>query len=110
VTETSCGDEILYRAIGTIRSPFTQVRGMPIQPARAGETKGRVQLKPEYAEGLQDLDGFSHITLLYHFHQAPGTKLKVVPFLDTQERGLFATRAPVRPNPIGFSVVRLDRI
>jgi tRNA-Thr(GGU) m(6)t(6)A37 methyltransferase TsaA len=66
-----------------------------------------VEIFPEFEEGLQDLGGFSHIILLYHFHMATGYRLKVVPFLDTKPRGLFATRAPKRPNPIGLSVVRL---
>ena len=83
---------------------------MPIQPRRGRDIEGTVEVHPEYEEALSDLGGFSHIILLYHLHRSEGYSLKVVPFLDTQRRGLFATRAPRRPNPIGLSVVRLDRI
>jgi tRNA-Thr(GGU) m(6)t(6)A37 methyltransferase TsaA len=101
---------IEYTPIGVIHSPFKQLEGMPIQPAGAAGIKGRVEVFEDFREGLVDLDGFSHIVLLYHFHQGRGFNLKVVPFLDSRQRGLFATRAPRRPNPIGLSVVRLDRI
>jgi tRNA-Thr(GGU) m(6)t(6)A37 methyltransferase TsaA len=98
---------ITYIPIGTIHSPFTRLEDMPIQPAGAAEVRGRVELLPHFEPGLQDLDGFSHIVLLYHFHQVLGFELLVTPFLDDQPRGLFATRAPRRPNPLGLSVVRL---
>lgn len=95
--------------IGLIHSPFTSRDQTPIQPSRS-QAAGRVELLPKYAEGLEDLDGFSHIFLLYVFHQAtPGYGLTVTPFLDDQPKGLFATRFPRRPNPIGLSVVRLVR-
>lgn len=80
---------------------------MPIQPAGATGIKGTVEVFPEYEAGLKDLDGFSHILLLYHFHRSTGFKLHVVPFMDSVHRGLFATRAPTRPNPVGLSVVKL---
>jgi len=96
--------------IGTIHTPFTELKGMPIQPAGAVGVKGTIELFEEYQAGLKDLDGFSHIILLYHFHCSQGFKMQVVPFMDTKPRGLFATRAPKRPNPIGLSVVQLDRI
>ena len=102
--------KIDYRPIGTIHSPFQELEGMPIQPAGARGVVGRVEICPQYAEGLKDLDGFSHIILLYHLHRSQGFNLHVVPFLDSKLRGLFATRAPKRPNPIGLSVVRLDKI
>lgn len=95
------------KPIGLIRTPFTDRAGMPIQPPGAAGVRGTVELLPEYAEGLRDLDGFSHVILLYQFHQSEGFTLSVTPFMDTQPRGLFATRAPKRPNPIGLSVVRL---
>jgi tRNA-Thr(GGU) m(6)t(6)A37 methyltransferase TsaA len=101
---------ITFTSIGTIQTPFVSLEGMPIQPSGAREVKGTIILEPQYEEGLQDLDGFSHIILLYHFHRSEGYQLKVKPFLDTQMRGLFATRAPRRPNPIGLSIVRLVRI
>jgi tRNA-Thr(GGU) m(6)t(6)A37 methyltransferase TsaA len=99
--------KIVYRPIGVVRSPFSEAEGMPIQPSRARGIRGIVELEPEYAEGLQDLEGFSHAVLLCHFHRSRGFTLKVVPFLDDTPRGVFATRAPRRPNPIGLSVVRL---
>ena len=96
--------------IGTIHTPFRQLEGMPIQPAGAAGVKGTVEVFEKFRAGLKDLDGFSHIILLYIFHRSQGFKLEVVPFMDTQPRGLFATRAPKRPNPIGLSTVQLDRI
>lgn len=98
------------KPIGTIHSPFTETQGMPIQPAGARDARGTIEVWPEYRAGLADLDGFSHIVLLYHFHRSEGFKLRVVPFMDTVERGLFATRAPRRPNPIGLSVVELEKV
>jgi tRNA-Thr(GGU) m(6)t(6)A37 methyltransferase TsaA len=98
---------IEYRPIGLIHTPFKQREGMPIQPSRGRGVRGTVEVAPEYADGLADLDGFSHVVLIYHFHQSHGFDLRVTPFLDTQKRGLFATRAPRRPNAIGLSVVRL---
>jgi tRNA-Thr(GGU) m(6)t(6)A37 methyltransferase TsaA len=99
-----------FKPIGTIHSPYADLAGMPIQPAGATDVCGTVEVLEEYAAGLQDLDGFSHIVLLYEFHQSSGFDLTVVPFLDSVPRGLFATRAPRRPNPLGMSVVRLDRV
>ncbi|MEA4855730.1 tRNA (N6-threonylcarbamoyladenosine(37)-N6)-methyltransferase TrmO [Solidesulfovibrio sp.] len=93
--------------IGVIRSPFTALAGMPIQPGGARETLGRLELDPALAPALADLDGFSHIYLLYLFHASKGYNLTVTPYLDDTPRGLFATRAPKRPNPIGLSVVEL---
>jgi tRNA-Thr(GGU) m(6)t(6)A37 methyltransferase TsaA len=101
---------IEFKPIGTIRTPFRKTEGMPVQPVGAAGVKGTVEVFEEFAEGLKDLGGFSHIMLLYHFHQSTGYKLTVTPFLDTQPRGLFATRAPKRPNGIGLSVVRLLRV
>ena len=98
------------RPIGTIYSPFEKTEGMPIQPSGAKGVRGHIEILPEFAAGLKDLDGFSHIVLVYHLHEAKDFNLTVVPFLDTEERGVFATRAPRRPNPIGLSVVRLAGI
>jgi tRNA-Thr(GGU) m(6)t(6)A37 methyltransferase TsaA len=102
--------EIIFRPIGVVHSPFQETTGTPIQPGATRGTAGVVEILPAYQEGLQDLDGFSHLILLYYFHLARGFSLKVKPFLDDTERGLFATRAPARPNPIGLSVVRLNRV
>jgi tRNA-Thr(GGU) m(6)t(6)A37 methyltransferase TsaA len=96
-----------YRPIGVIHSPFKQPAGTPIQGVFAPQAEGVVEVFAEFAEGLHDLELFSHVYLLYALHQAGRAKLKVVPFLDEQERGLFATRAPSRPNAIGLSIVRL---
>jgi tRNA-Thr(GGU) m(6)t(6)A37 methyltransferase TsaA len=103
-------EQISYRPIGIIHSPYKKLSGMPIQPTSAEDVEGTVILDPAYQNGLQDLDGFSHIYLFYHFHKAGKVKLKVKPFLDDQERGVFATRAPHRPNGIGMSVVKLLNI
>jgi len=97
-----------FTPIGIIHTPFTSLEGMPIQPAGAAGIRGTVEVRADLAEGLDDLDGFSHVILLYHFHRSEGYKLKVVPFMDTEPRGVFATRAPRRPNAIGLSVVRLE--
>lgn len=102
--------EIMYQPIGTIHSPFKDIQGMPIQPTGAANVQGTIELLPELVEGLKDLEGFSHIILLYHFHQAEGARLVVTPFMDSSPHGVFATRAPKRPNPIGLSVVRLVSI
>ena len=102
--------KIEYRPIGVVHSPFAELKGMPIQPSRAKGIAGTVEVFLEFQEGLKDLNGFSHIILLYHFHMVTGYNLQVVPFLDSELRGLFATRAPKRPNPIGLSVVRLESV
>jgi tRNA-Thr(GGU) m(6)t(6)A37 methyltransferase TsaA len=98
--------EITMRPIGIIHTPFTDKAQVPIQASRSKAT-GFVEIYPEFAEGLQDLQGFSHIILLYVFHESTDWSLLVKPFLDDQLRGLFATRYPARPNQIGMSVVRL---
>jgi len=98
---------ITYHPIGVVHSPFATTEGMPIQPSRAKGVRGWVEIEPEYVEGLADLEGFSHVVLLCHLHRARPHRLKVVPYLDDTPRGLFATRSPSRPNPIGLSVVRL---
>jgi tRNA-Thr(GGU) m(6)t(6)A37 methyltransferase TsaA len=100
-------EPVTYRPIGVIRTPFTDIAGMPIQAAAATGIAGRIELDPSLEEGLADLDGFSHLTLLYHLHGIATPKLTVTPFLDTQAHGIFATRSPARPNPIGISTVRL---
>jgi tRNA-Thr(GGU) m(6)t(6)A37 methyltransferase TsaA len=101
---------ITYAPIGLIRSPFKELDNMPIQPTGAQDMLGEIQIFDEFQEGLQDLDGFSHIHLLYHFHMNTGYNLLVKPFMDTIRRGLFSTRAPKRPNMIGLSVVKIESI
>jgi tRNA-Thr(GGU) m(6)t(6)A37 methyltransferase TsaA len=100
-------DEIILRPIGVIRTPYQDLEGMPIQPGGAHSVEGQVVVDRAYEEGLSDVDGFSHLILIYHFHHCKGFKLTVTPFLDHHQRGLFATRAPRRPNPVGISVVAL---
>ena len=99
--------KITFNSIGTIHTPFKIKEGMPIQSKRAIGIKGQVIIKEELAEGLSDLDGFSHIILIYYFHKSEGFELKTTPFLDQNKRGVFSTRAPRRPNSIGISIVRL---
>ena len=101
---------IEYRSIGIIHSPYKSPKGSPIQPSAAEGIEGHIEVFPEFVEGIEDLAGFSHIFLIYHFHLSKKFSLKVKPFLDDTRRGLFATRAPSRPNPIGISVVRLVEI
>ncbi|MBN1476574.1 tRNA (N6-threonylcarbamoyladenosine(37)-N6)-methyltransferase TrmO [Candidatus Sumerlaeota bacterium] len=97
----------LIRPIGTIHTPFTQQVGAPIQGGLDGGHRGTVEVFEEFAEGLSDIEGFSHLTLLYLFHRSEGWQPKVRPFLDDAERGVFSTRSPRRPNAIGLTVVRL---
>jgi len=101
---------ITYKPIGVIHSPFRGVKGMPIQPTGAHGVFGTVEIEPDYVPGLKDIEGFSHIILIYHFHLSEGYSLTVKPFLDDELHGIFATRAPKRPNAIGLSVVRLIRV
>ncbi len=96
--------------IGVIRTPFQQIAEMPIQPSGARGVQGHIELRPELVEGLTDLGGFSHIIVLYQFHQVSKSSLSVTPFLDSQPHGVFSTRAPTRPNPIGLSVLKLKAI
>jgi len=96
-----------YVPIGTVHSPFTDIAGMPIQPTGARDVRGTIEIRPEFAAGLKDLEGFSRIILIYAFHRCHGYTLEVKPFLDPKPRGIFATRAPKRPNAIGLSIVRL---
>jgi len=103
-------NEIKYKPIGVVHSLFKQPKGTPIQPAGAKNIDGTIELFPEYAEGLEDLEGFSHIFLIYHFHLSKGAPLKVRPYMDSEVHGVFAMRGPGRPNPIGISVVRLVKI
>ncbi|MGD8395371.1 MAG: tRNA (N6-threonylcarbamoyladenosine(37)-N6)-methyltransferase TrmO [Candidatus Eiseniibacteriota bacterium] len=103
-------DALCYTPIGIIHTPHTDPGKTPVQPVFARGVRGEVELEPGFVEGLADLDGFSHVILIYHLHRAPAARLTVVPYLEDVPHGLFATRAPCRPNPIGLSVVRLDSI
>ena len=103
-------DAIEFRPIGLIHTPFKDLKDMPIQPAGARGVAGTIEIFPEFTAGLQDLGGFSHIMLLYHFHRAKQPALVITPYMDNKPHGIFATRMPPRPNPIGISVVRLVSI
>lgn len=96
-----------FQPIGVIYSPFDSPGGMPVQSAAAEGYKGKIEINEEFTGGLQDLQGFSHIILLYEFHKLEGYDLHTLPFLDDKPHGIFATRSPRRPNPIGMSVVRI---
>jgi tRNA-Thr(GGU) m(6)t(6)A37 methyltransferase TsaA len=102
--------KIEYEPIGIIHTGFKEPKNMPIQPGAAKGIKGTVEIFPAYEDGLTDLAGFSHLILLFHLHHVKESKLKVVPFLDSTLRGVFATRAPSRPNSIGLSLVKLNGI
>jgi tRNA-Thr(GGU) m(6)t(6)A37 methyltransferase TsaA len=102
--------EIKFTPIGFIHSPFHEPAGMPIQPSGCQGVRGWIDLQPEYQTCLKDLEGYSHIYALYHFHKSEGWAAEVIPFLDVVPRGLFSTRAPRRPNPIGLSVLKLDGV
>lgn len=101
-------DAIVLRPIGVVRSPFADPVGMPIQTVAAPEAEGRVEVHADYVPGLRDIEGFDYLILLTHLHRAV-EKLEVTPFMDTASHGVFATRAPARPNRIGLSIVRLLR-
>ena len=103
-------EKIIYQPIGRVRSPHKEPKGTPIQPTAAEGVEGEIEILPEYVEGLTDLDGFSHLILLYHFHLMKKVTLTATPFMEDKEHGIFAIRAPSRPNPIGLSIVRLLRV
>ena len=101
---------IEYTPIGVIHSPFKDIKGMPIQPTGARGIAGTVEVDPAYSDGLKDLEGFSHIILIYHFHLSKSYALHVKPFMEDSEHGIFAIRGPRRPNSIGLSVVTLRSV
>jgi tRNA-Thr(GGU) m(6)t(6)A37 methyltransferase TsaA len=98
---------VTFRPIGVIRSEHTSADATPIQPVYARDSLGRAEILPEFADGLADIEGFSHLYLIYHLDRAEPARLRVKPYLHDIEHGIFATRAPCRPNPIGMSLVRL---
>lgn len=102
--------DVCFTPIGIIRSPYPEPVGMPIQAVAAQGVAGQIELDPIYQAGLQDIEGFSHLILLYYLHLVQESSLLVTPFLDNQPHGIFATRSPKRPNPIGLSIVRLVRV
>ena len=103
-------DAVVYRPVGVVHSPLKEAHGAPIQSIAARDVEGVIEVFPQYAEGLRDIEGFSHLILIYHFHLSDKPSLIVRPYLDDRTHGIFATRAPARPNPIGISLVRLVRV
>ncbi|MEN8207667.1 MAG: tRNA (N6-threonylcarbamoyladenosine(37)-N6)-methyltransferase TrmO [Candidatus Fermentibacteria bacterium] len=103
-------DVFVFRPIGIIHSPHREVSKIPIQPVFCNDIDGRIVLETEYAEGLIGLEGFSHIYLFYYFHESREVCLRMKPYLSDQEQGIFASRAPHRPNKLGMSLVRLLNI
>jgi tRNA-Thr(GGU) m(6)t(6)A37 methyltransferase TsaA len=99
--------QITYRPIGYFHTPHKETTGMPIQPSGAKGIKGTIKVLPEFREGIRDIEGFSHLIILYHLHEIRGQDLTVIPFLDKNPHGIFATRSPKRPNPLGLSVMSL---
>ena len=102
-------DPVSFRPIGIIHSQYKNAEQIPIQPVYAENCPAQIEIVPEFTGGLKDLDGFTHVHLIYYFHCAGAVKLLVKPFLQDVERGVFATRSPNRPNPIGLSIVELIR-
>ena len=103
-------ERVIYQPIGIIRTKFTKKEDTPIQGIFAQDARGEVEVFPEYTEGLKDIDGFSHLILIYHFHLSEGYSLVAKPFLSDEEKGVFSIRHFKRPNPIGLSIVRLDQV
>ncbi|MGM0596470.1 MAG: tRNA (N6-threonylcarbamoyladenosine(37)-N6)-methyltransferase TrmO [Myxococcota bacterium] len=103
-------EPVKLNPVGIIHTPFKERKGMPIQPAGGKGIKAQIRIFSEYEAGLKDLEGFSHIYLLFHLHRSEDFKLRVFPFMDEEKRGVFATRAPNRPNPIGLSIVKLQKV
>ena len=103
-------EKIIYRPIGTIHTPYKNTKGVPNQPTAGKNVEGTVVMRPEFVAGLKDIEGFSHIFLIYHLHLSTGYSLIVKPFMHEHLRGVFATRSPKRPNSIGISIVRLVKV
>jgi tRNA-Thr(GGU) m(6)t(6)A37 methyltransferase TsaA len=102
--------QITYKPIGVIHTPFKKQSSTPIQGVFAPDNTGEVEVFLQYIDGLKDIAGFSHLILIYHFHLAEGYSLITRPFLDNEGKGIFSIRHFNRPNPIGMSVVRLDKV
>ena len=100
-------DSVTFSPVGIVHSPHKDLVGMPVQPPSAAGIAGEIEILPEFAEGLLDIDGFSRLMVFYHLHKSAGPLLTATPFLDVVPHGVFASRIPRRPNALGFSVVRL---
>ncbi|AMC10405.1 tRNA-Thr(GGU) m(6)t(6)A37 methyltransferase TsaA [Lutibacter profundi] len=102
--------KITLNVIGNIKTPWHTLQHMPIQPIGAKGIKGVVEVYPEFADGLKEIEGFSHIILIYQLHLVTKPQLEVIPFMDTKSKGVFATRSPKRPNKIGISTVEIEKV
>ena len=102
--------QITMTPIGIIRSPYKQVKDIPIQGKLKPEVKAYIELKDEYAPGLKDLGGFSHAIIIYYFHMSQKEEVVGKPFLEDKKHGIFAIRSPHRPNHIGLSVVKIEAL
>ncbi len=102
--------EIKLKPIGIIHTPYKEKRGMPIQGTFKKNVKGTIKLFPEYEAGLKDIEGFSHLILIYYFNRSMKENLIGTPFLEDKEHGIFAIRSPHRPNHIGLSIVKLEKV
>lgn len=102
--------EIKLRPIGIIRTPYKEPKGIPIQGKFKRGVKGKICLFPKYGAGLKDIEGFSHLILIYYFNRSKEECLSGKPFLEDIEHGIFAIRSPHRPNHIGFSIVKLEKV
>ncbi len=102
--------EIKFKPIGILHTPFKETTGIPRQAAGAKDVKGELEVFPEYSPGLKDLQDFSHIVIVFNFHKVIAPSLKAHPPWDDKSHGVFATRSPYRPNPIGVSVVKLESV
>ncbi|WP_456423540.1 tRNA (N6-threonylcarbamoyladenosine(37)-N6)-methyltransferase TrmO [Lutibacter sp.] len=103
-------EKITLEVIGKIKTPWQTLQNMPIQPIGAKDVKGIVEVYPKFADGLKEIEGFSHIILIYQLHLVTEPQLEVIPFMDSKPKGVFATRSPKRPNKIGISTVKIEKV
>ena len=102
--------KIIIKPIGIIHTPYKEPKGIPIQGKFKKGVRGTVRLFPEYQAGLKDIEGFSHVILIYYFDRSKEKRLTSRPFLEDETHGIFAIRSPHRPNHIGFSIVKLEKV
>jgi len=102
--------EIKLKPIGMIYTPYKELKGIPIQGKFEKSVTGTIEIFPEYQKGLKDIEGFSHLILIYHFNRSKEEKLIGKPFLEDQEHGIFAIRSPHRPNHLGFSIIKVEKV
>lgn len=103
-------EKITLEVIGKIKTPWQTLQNMPIQPIGAKDAKGIVEVYPKFVDGLKEIEGFSHIILIYQLHLVTEPQLEVIPFMDSKPKGVFATRSPKRPNKIGISTVKIEKV